>query len=149
MHYARGRGKALLGALFAALVVLRAAITPDPNESRAENRVRRLVARAQPVKHLTAVPSGMQQNAFAWVAHKRSRACMVLQSRKDSVMLSRHLSLGSSGVAKLGASVAENDLTLAGTQNQLSTLTDAELDAVAGGWRVKGPLWGTIEVAEA
>jgi hypothetical protein len=48
-----------------------------------------------------------------------------------------------------GASVAEEYQSLAGMQQQLSSLTDAELETITGGWRIYGPLWGTIEVAEA
>jgi len=44
-------------------------------------------------------------------------------------------------------SVAEDSLSLAGMQQQLSSLTDVELETITGG--VRGPLWGSIVVAEA
>jgi hypothetical protein len=47
------------------------------------------------------------------------------------------------------SSVAEDSLPLAGMQPPLSRLTDVELETITGGDRIRGPLWGSIEVAEA
>jgi bacteriocin-like protein len=48
-----------------------------------------------------------------------------------------------------GAAVAGEAFPRAGMPQPLARLTDTELATITGGWMMRGPLWGSITVAEA